>query len=482
MTDRTAYEFGGYRFEPFNARLLCHGQIVPLTAKAARTFELLIDNLDVLVTKEELLSTVWPDAIVEENNLTQQIHTLRRALSLDGATLKIETVPRRGYRLVGQIQRVPLNSSRLPEAASVVAPVTNVPVAPPTKPATSWRWGLGVMAMVVVLGSPAAWPIYQRWHDHHESLAALARGEELTRQRNQMGAIGEFNRAIELDDSNARAYSALAWALQATATGESAAPRAIPDSPSVKAALQAAALDPNCGGCRSTAGFFLFYHAWRFKEAEVHFREAIRLSKRPTEIGPSYAMLLAVTGRPEQALREIEPALAQEPTRVSWLNIRASALYYARKYDDALTAADRILAVAPRDRGGWDWRSKALFQLGQPEEALRAISSGALEAHAADIQQAIRTGGTHDGLLKALDVTSDWRAAVEQSWRRATWQMLSGNPGGALDELERAVDTRRFNAINFGADPVYDPIRNHPRFQALLSRVGLAPWFPPRSN
>ena len=55
--------------------------------------------------------------------------------------------------------------------------------------------------------------------------------------------------------------------------------------------------------------------------------------------------------------------------------------------------------------------------------------------------------------------------------------MLNDTPG-ALEELERARDNRRFNAIDLSADPVYDRIRTQPRFQRILADMGLTPWFP----
>ena len=66
----------------------------------------LVERHGHLVTKEELLRIVWPDAFVEENNLAQHISALRRALGdIDGAAPYIETVPRRGYRFAGGVVR-----------------------------------------------------------------------------------------------------------------------------------------------------------------------------------------------------------------------------------------------------------------------------------------------------------------------------------------------------------------------------------------
>ena len=93
------------------------------------------------------------------------------------------------------------------------------------------------------------------------------------------------------------------------------------------------------------------------------------------------------------------------------------------------------------------------------------------------LDRAVTTGGVEAGLRKALELTDDWRGRIEHSWRRASWRALLGDAEGAIDELERAVEHRRLNAVNFGADPVYDKIRSHPRFQKLLHEIGLDGYF-----
>jgi DNA-binding winged helix-turn-helix (wHTH) protein/TolB-like protein/Flp pilus assembly protein TadD len=99
------YTFGPFRLDPRERRLLRDGEVVPLTLKAFDLLQLLVENQGHLLEKEELLRRVWPDAIVEENNLTVTISALRKALG-EGPTARqyIETVPRRGYRFVAEFR------------------------------------------------------------------------------------------------------------------------------------------------------------------------------------------------------------------------------------------------------------------------------------------------------------------------------------------------------------------------------------------
>ena len=122
-----AYEFHGYRFEPFNARLLAGQDVIPLTAKASDTLLVLVQRPGVIVTKQDLMAAVWPGVAVEENNLNQQISTLRKALSRDDDVVTIETVPRRGYRLVGPVRAIDVDGSSGRGPAAVLARSLSAP-------------------------------------------------------------------------------------------------------------------------------------------------------------------------------------------------------------------------------------------------------------------------------------------------------------------------------------------------------------------
>ncbi|MFC5579197.1 winged helix-turn-helix domain-containing protein [Lysobacter niabensis] len=110
MNSVAAEDFPRYRFEDYvldtRSRELrdAAGKEIPLTAKAFDTLEMLVANRHRLVGKDELLATVWAGRVVEENNLTQAISTLRRALgSAGGEHRYIVTVPGRGYRFVAEV-------------------------------------------------------------------------------------------------------------------------------------------------------------------------------------------------------------------------------------------------------------------------------------------------------------------------------------------------------------------------------------------
>ena len=98
------YEFGEFRLETARRRLLHRNETVPLTAKALDTLLALIGRRGELVSKDELMRAVWPETVVEENNLNQHIGALRRGLQdRYGENRYIVTMPGRGYRFVGDV-------------------------------------------------------------------------------------------------------------------------------------------------------------------------------------------------------------------------------------------------------------------------------------------------------------------------------------------------------------------------------------------
>ena len=81
------------------------GSAVPLTPRVFETLLYLVQHNNVVLDKERLMEAVWPDSIVEENNLSQNISTLRRVFGENpGSHRFIVTVPGRGYRFVAEVR------------------------------------------------------------------------------------------------------------------------------------------------------------------------------------------------------------------------------------------------------------------------------------------------------------------------------------------------------------------------------------------
>lgn len=100
------YEFGDFRIDAGRRLLLrSGGEPVPLTPKVFDTLLYLVEHSGVILDKDSLMAAIWPDIVVEENNLSQNIYTLRRVLGESrGEHRYIMTVPGRGYRFVADVR------------------------------------------------------------------------------------------------------------------------------------------------------------------------------------------------------------------------------------------------------------------------------------------------------------------------------------------------------------------------------------------
>lgn len=102
------YEFGPFRLDPVKRRLLRDGEPIPLTPKAFETLLALVSEGGKTIEKDDLMKRVWPDAVVEENNLNQNITALRKSLGDSRYESQyIATIPGLGYRFVAEVRRIP---------------------------------------------------------------------------------------------------------------------------------------------------------------------------------------------------------------------------------------------------------------------------------------------------------------------------------------------------------------------------------------
>jgi DNA-binding winged helix-turn-helix (wHTH) protein/TolB-like protein/Tfp pilus assembly protein PilF len=155
MTVESAvYEFGPYVLDRPRRLLMRDGAAVGLTPKAFDLLSLLVENDGRVVSKETLMSALWPDTVVEESNLTFQISTLRKALS-DGRY--VVTIPGRGYQFAGAVQR--LNESVAPvETETIVEDGQRMTITVSERRAV-WPW---IVIAAVILAATAAFFLMKR--------------------------------------------------------------------------------------------------------------------------------------------------------------------------------------------------------------------------------------------------------------------------------------------------------------------------------
>jgi Tol biopolymer transport system component/DNA-binding winged helix-turn-helix (wHTH) protein len=161
------YEFGAFRLDAVERVLRRGEEMIALPPKVFDTLWTLVKEEGRIVSKSELMETVWAGAIVEESNLSQNIYMLRRTLGVDGQGRQfIETIPRRGYRLavpVRLIEEAPKNgrnNSGAPAPAEATLPVTSGPAEKGIRPRSALRYALFAGLGIVIL-SAFGFGVYQ---------------------------------------------------------------------------------------------------------------------------------------------------------------------------------------------------------------------------------------------------------------------------------------------------------------------------------
>jgi DNA-binding winged helix-turn-helix (wHTH) protein len=141
------YEFGPFRVDPEKETLCRAGEPVPLTPKTFQVLMVLVRHSKEVVTKDDLLKTVWPDTFVGEANLSRNIFMLRKALGESAQDRQyIITVPGQGYRLAESVHLVPESELSIIAASHSKAEVQIEQTQP---------WGWISLAVILLLAGVA---------------------------------------------------------------------------------------------------------------------------------------------------------------------------------------------------------------------------------------------------------------------------------------------------------------------------------------
>src|SRR4051812_27517940 len=113
------YQFDEFQLNAGARALLREGQVLPLTPRVFDTLFYLVKHHGRVIEKDELMREIWPDAVVEENNLNQSFSILRRLLGETRGDIRfIVTVPGHGFRSAPGVRFLstpPVHSDSLPE-------------------------------------------------------------------------------------------------------------------------------------------------------------------------------------------------------------------------------------------------------------------------------------------------------------------------------------------------------------------------------
>ena len=165
------YRFGDFIVDTDQKVLLRQDKALPLTPKLFETLLILVENSGRIVQKEQFMERLWPHTFVEEANLTSNIQQLRKSLGDNARQPRyIETVTKRGYRFIANVQRMEAANSDINDSPSLTAIPAGVTVRKQQKRKVAIA--LATAAVVVAFGGFAFWRFSHASSKHLGDLVA----------------------------------------------------------------------------------------------------------------------------------------------------------------------------------------------------------------------------------------------------------------------------------------------------------------------
>lgn len=319
----------------------------------------------------------------------------------------------------------------------------------------------------------------KRGTSDEEAFRLYQRGRYLWNQRTFDGAsraIRSFEEAIARDPQFARAYAGLADALMFSPSPEGT--RMELTEKAREKANQAIRLDPQLAEPQASLGLIAINSDWDFVAGESHLRRAI-------DLDPNYAtahhwlgdVCLAQSGRFDEALVELHRARDLDPLSPIINADIGKALYLARRYDEAIGQLGYSLELDPSLGIAHMWMALSYLAKSDPEAAKK-------EAAMTDWGDPFLKQVMAEMINAAGDKKSEARTNLERLLRNADKKTQDNNACAIayvysqLGDNERAIEWLEREFANFGVGavglktvPLWDPIRQDPRFQQLLKRI-----------
>lgn len=531
------YEFGDFRLDASKHLLLKRdGEPVPLTPKVFETLLYLLQHRGTGLAKEELMKAIWPDTIVEENNLSHNISVLRRVFGEVRAGHRyIVTVPGWGYRFVAEVRTTEKSAS-----VSLVAPMRAIvvlPFRPLVAEARDAALELGMAETLITRLSSRAIVVrpissVRKYMDLDQD--PLAAGRELRVEFALDGSIQRCGDQIRVtarlvnvtsgaaiwsgtfdekftsifavqDVISEKVAGALALGLTTVekmrltkrytenteayrAFGFASAIGILPPNEnwprSEAAANNALALDETLADTYNPQAAVKLYYYRDWSAAERSFRRGIELNPNSPEIRHHYAMCLVLFGRNEEAITEMQRASELDPLALRNNLDRGKIFFFIREYDQAIDQFRKTLELEAPFAAAHEFLGYAYEQKGMHKEAVaqwsKALTSIGAGEQASSLERTYAASGFEMAVRalarQRLEKLNDKRnrGAYVPAIEYVTAYTRLADKEQAFVWLHKAVREPNRLALELKVNPIYDKLRDDPRFAATVKCMRLA--------
>ena len=473
--------FGGWTLDRSAGELLRGDTRVRLQGQPLQVLEALLARPGELLTREELITLLWPKGVVEyDTALNSTVRRLRAALQDDADEPRcIETIPRRGYRLIAVVEPVPPAAPAPPYAAAAPAQARQHRQEP-----AKWR-GAALVAMLLAAGVGFAKLSLQQ--GEQPPLPALGQANpeavDLTRrarhllQRREPGdlalATGHFIRAVDAEPSYAEAWAGLASAYWlSTVTGE------LPPEQGLArvrdAAERALSIDPGLAEPHVRLALYRS-HTGELAQRAGHLHRAFELEPENPLVLSMLASHEAETGNFEEALQLQQKALAAEPLSLSARFNLAWLFYISGQFEKATTTLDELRELNPASTLTAELAGTLMVIQGRFAEALEAARESDAEDQLFISALALHSLGRHDEAERAAAALAEISGSNDPLRLAEMWAWL-GRHDAAFAQLALALTKPRLPPWQRTSrqpwmmrhSPLLRPIHADPRWEAWL--------------
>ena len=244
-----------------------------------------------------------------------------------------------------------------------------------------------------------------------------------------------------------------------------------------QAALQAVGKDESSSDAHTALALVYFRKDWNWVGTEKEFRRAIELNDGYATAHHQFAMFLAAVNRLDEAELEIRRARELDPLAPIIGTALGRILHFCRRYDEAIEQIQRTIELHPRFSGAYFDLGVSYSQKGLHPQALEAF--GKLREFGGDPVTGLTLAMSYTRMgnpekaqvyLDELDRLGETRHLAPTP--RAILELVRGNLELALDYLDEAYAQHAPALVYVQCEPLFDPIRKHPRYAALIRKIG----------
>jgi DNA-binding winged helix-turn-helix (wHTH) protein/TolB-like protein/Tfp pilus assembly protein PilF len=322
--------------------------------------------------------------------------------------------------------------------------------------------------------------VSKRLTENADAFELYQKGRYEWNKRNWAGMVNAekmFRGAIEKDPNFALAYAGLADTIMMNSEVQEA-------EDAINKALE---LDPNLAEAYASRGFLQTFHGWNWSAAEASFKKSIELNPNYATAHHWYAQVLTVQGRHEEAKAEMRRALEINPLSHNLLADLGQIYYFNREYREAEQYCRKALEIYPEFTFAHEYLMAVYLQTGRNDEAVEELITSSLALGTFENQSAERQKGLENdyadtrkrfaegGIEKLITgkLTQPTPQDASMAYYHARYFALINEKERALERLEQAFAGHGFATLFIKADPVFDRLRDEPRYREILKKMNL---------